>query len=233
MSQSTSYSPSRAAAALALWAGAAFAALLAALHVLEPEIDPRWRFISEYALGGYGFLMALAFQVLAAGHVALFVALREQAKTWGGRAGLGFLLLAGAGLALAGAFTTDPITSAAPPTSSGRLHALGGTLCMGMPLAAVLLSTDLARHPTWASARRSLVFTAGLAFLGFLVSAASLAILLSRSAGRFGPDVPVGWPTRFEILTYDLWFVAMAWRAMGAAGRTDAEAVGLRTPWHA
>lgn len=28
--------------------------LLIVLHVLRPDIDPTWRFISEYALGDYG-----------------------------------------------------------------------------------------------------------------------------------------------------------------------------------
>lgn len=42
-------------------AAAAFVVLLAALHFLEPEFDPSWRFISEYELGRYGWAMRLAF----------------------------------------------------------------------------------------------------------------------------------------------------------------------------
>jgi hypothetical protein len=207
------------AARLALWSGGAFAVLLAALHVVEPELDPSWRFISEYAIGERGFLMVLAFFALAIAQVALFSAVRGQASTLAGRIGLAGLLIAAVGLALAGAFTTDPITSSMPPSRSGRLHALGGTLGMGMPVAVGFLSWALARHDAWAAARRPLLWTAALALLGFVVSAASLGILLTRSGGRFGPDVPVGWPTRFEIASFALWLMTVAWCAIRIVGR--------------
>jgi len=42
---------SEAAARVSFAAAATFVVLLAALHVLEPEFDPSWRFISEYELG--------------------------------------------------------------------------------------------------------------------------------------------------------------------------------------
>jgi len=42
---------SETAARVSFAAAAAFAVLLAALHILEPEFDPSWRFISEYELG--------------------------------------------------------------------------------------------------------------------------------------------------------------------------------------
>lgn len=215
---------SRVPARLAVGAGAAFAALLVALHVVKPEIDPSWRFISEYAIGNHGWMMVLAFFSLALGQVALFLALRPQIATLGGRIGLVCLLVGAAGLGLAGAFTTDPITSTAPSTTSGELHALGGTLGMGMPFAVLLVSWGLARNPEWSSVRGPLLWTAGLAFLGFLVSAVSLGVLLSRSDGRFGPDVLVGWPTRFEIVTYDVWLMVVAWCAIGVTGRSAAEA---------
>lgn len=211
---------SAAAARLARWSGAAFAVLLGALHALEPELDPSWRFISEYALGRHGALMVLAFFALALAQLALFAAVRHDAASPAGRIGLAGLVIGAAGLALAGAFTTDPITSSAPPTTSGTLHALGGTLGMGMPIAVGFLSVALARHPAWRSARRPLIATAALGLVGFVVSAASLGILLTRSEGRFGPDVPVGWPTRFEIATFVAWLVTVA----SCAERVAAEA---------
>lgn len=42
-----------------IMAGALFVFLLSSLHMLQPEFDPTWRFISEYALGGYGWMMHL------------------------------------------------------------------------------------------------------------------------------------------------------------------------------
>ena len=60
---------SRSAALLALAGAATFAVLLAALHFLKPGLDPSWHFISEYAIGEYGWIMALAFLSLAPGYV--------------------------------------------------------------------------------------------------------------------------------------------------------------------
>jgi len=37
------------------------------LHILVPELDPTWSFISEYALSSYGWLLPLAFLSLAIG----------------------------------------------------------------------------------------------------------------------------------------------------------------------
>ena len=52
--------PERVAARLSLASGATFVALLAVLHVVKAELDPSWRFISEYAIGAHGWLMVLA-----------------------------------------------------------------------------------------------------------------------------------------------------------------------------
>ena len=49
-------------AALLSFAGAAtFVVLLAALHFIKPELDPSWHFVSEYAIGDYGWIMVLRF----------------------------------------------------------------------------------------------------------------------------------------------------------------------------
>ena len=50
----------KAPARFALGAGLGFALLLALLHVLRPDLDPSWRFISEYAVGSFGYLMIIA-----------------------------------------------------------------------------------------------------------------------------------------------------------------------------
>jgi len=41
-------------ARLSLAAAATFLVLVAALHIIKPELNPSWRFISEYAIGDYG-----------------------------------------------------------------------------------------------------------------------------------------------------------------------------------
>src|SRR3712207_9414728 len=88
------------AAALASFAGTAiFVVLLAALHFIKPGLDPSWHFISEYAIGDYGWVMVLAFLSLALGYVSLFVAIRQQLRTIVGGIGLALLLVSEIGRA--------------------------------------------------------------------------------------------------------------------------------------
>src|SRR5262245_47383890 len=47
----------------------------AALHFLEPEYDPRYRFMSEYAWSAHGWLMTTTFFVLALALFTVAVAL--------------------------------------------------------------------------------------------------------------------------------------------------------------
>jgi len=203
------------AARLSFIGSAAFVVLLASLHVLKPELDPSWRFISEYAIGEYGWIMVLAFFSLALSYVMLFVTLRSQIRSVVGKIGLGLLLVSAAGLAIAGIFTTDPITTSQEAmTTEGNLHSLGGTLGFAMPFAALFVTWSLRRLPEWTVARRWLFWSTGLALIGFLVSFLSLGAMLSQSGGQFGPDVPVGWPTRFEILVYCVWLMVVAGEAI-------------------
>lgn len=203
------------AAQVSFVAAAAFLLLLAALHALKPEIDPSWRFISEYAIGDFGWMMSFAFLSLALSHAALFTAVASQARGLTGRIGLALLLIGAAGLVLAGIFTTDGITASPEEmTTQGALHNLGGTLGIVLPFAYGLISWSLARNPAWAERRRPLFLAAGLALAGFLVSFISMGIMLSQSGGMFGPDVPVGWPNRLEILTYCAWLLVASRQAV-------------------
>ena len=99
-----------------------------------------------------------------------------------------------------------------PPdrTLPGKLHNVGGTLGIAMPLAALFVTWALARNTAWSWARRRLWLFAGLAFIVFLGAFVSLGVMLSRSGGRFGPDVPVGWPNRVEVAAYAAWVIVVA-----------------------
>jgi Protein of unknown function (DUF998) len=210
----------RTAARLSFAGAATFVLLLAALHFIKPELDPSWHFISEYAIGAYGWIMVLAFLSLALGYVSLFVALRSQLQTIVGRIGLVLLLVSALGLSIAAIFTTDPITvSKDEVTTEGTLHNLGGTLGIAMPFAAVLIGWKLARNPAWSSARRPLLWATVLALVAFLVSFVSLGVMVSQSGGKFGPDVLVGWPNRFEVVAYSVWLMVVAWQALKLRGK--------------
>lgn len=213
---------SKAAARLSFAGASLFAILLCVLHLLKPDLDPSWHFISEYAIGKYGFLMSLAFLSLSTSYVGLFMTLRGHLPTIGGRIGLVLLLASALGLALGGLFTTDPLLT--PPdqmTTSGKLHGLGGAIGMVMPFASVLVGRALLRRPDWSGGRGSLMAATAAAFLGFLFAFGSMIILMSESEGTFGPNVPVGWPNRLEILGYTVWMMVVSRQALTVARREE------------
>ncbi len=209
---------SRTAARLSFVAAATFVVLLAALHFIKPEFDPSWRVISEYALGDHGWIMVIAFLSLALSCVSLFVAIRSQTRTTGGKTGLAFLLVAATGLIIAAIFPTDPITASRDElTTHGTLHGLGAALGIGFPIAATLIGWSLARNQAWSSARRSLAWSAGLTWIGFLVFALSMAFMFPDD-GKFGPDVLIGWPNRFMMAAFSVWLMVVAWQAIRVRG---------------
>jgi hypothetical protein len=194
---------SQTAARLSFAAAAMSLVLLAALHVLSPELDPSWRMVSEYASGNYGWVLALMFLAWALSCVALFFAVKSQMQTIGGKIGLGFLLAAAVGLSMAAIFDVRH-----------DLHGLAALIGIpSLPIAAMLISVSLVRNQAWSSARRWLLWTASLTWISLVLMNAAVFIGLSQSGGEFGPDVLAGWPNRFLMLAYGGWLMIVAWRA--------------------
>lgn len=194
---------SQTAARLSFAAAAMSLVLLAALHVLSPELDPSWRMVSEYASGNYGWVLALMFLSMGLSCVALFFAVKSQVQTIGGKIGLGFLLAAAVGLSMAAIFDFNH-----------DLHGLSAMIGIpSLPIAAMLISLSLVRNQVWSSARQLLLWTANLTWISLVVMFATLFIGLSQSGGEFGPDVPIGWPNRLLMLAYGGWLMVVAWRA--------------------
>lgn len=188
------------AARLAFAAATTVLVLLAALHFLSPEFDPSWRMVSEYALGKYGWVLALMFLAWALSCVTLYFAIRSHIQTLGGKIGLGFLLATAAGMGMAAIFDV-----------SQPLHGLAALIGIpSLPIAAMLISLSLVRNPAWSSARRSLLWTANLSWISLVLMFATLFIGLSQSGGEFGPGAPIGWPNRLLVLAYCAWLMAAA-----------------------
>ena len=152
------------AARLSFAVAAAFLILLAALHVIKPELDPSWNMISQYEIGRSGWIMQMAFLCIALSCVSLDVAIWLQVRTIGGWIGVALLAVAATGMAIAAFAVTDPTTTPrVEMTAHGRLHGLGSMLGVPcMTTAIVLLSLSLRGNPAWASSRRSLLWTAQL-----------------------------------------------------------------------
>jgi len=205
------------AARLAITAAAAVLLLLASLHLLSPEFDPSWRMVSEYANGGYAWVLSLMFVVWAISSWALAFAIWSQVSTPAGRIGLIFLIAAGVGEAMASVFDVNH-----------SLHGLAALIGIGsLPVAAMLISVSLSSTREWSGARKVLLRTANLPCSSFLMMLASFVMLIvtytqaggDMSAGAVSVLPPgviawVGWANRLLIVVYCAWVLTVARQAL-------------------
>ncbi len=212
---SSSVGRTQVAAKAAFLLAVGFLAMLFSLHFLEPQFDPSWRLISEYQLGRYGWLMTLAFLCWGGSVLALHLALRTSMRNTAGRIGVGWLVLIGVCLIGAGIFKPIAMTEATITTAS-VLHTLcAAIVVLTFPVAASLIAGSLARHPDWAPVRRWLLWATVLVWLSLLTFFASSIVsnLIDPTAGRFSPQVRLGWPNRFVAVAYTIWLLVLAQRA--------------------
>src|SRR5215472_10055259 len=198
----------RIAARLSLGLSVAFFALLAVLHVLEPEFNSG-HLISEYQLGDYGFLMSLAFCLLGASALLVALSLGPRLHTQGGRIGWWGLLVIGAAFFISGVFPP-----AQTPVIIGYLHGKSALVVIfGSPIAFTFIDRSLARSEPQLLLSQRLRWATLLAWGGFWLFLASL-IVISLTGQMKTPLPPwVSLANRFLIVTYGIWFVAAVWRA--------------------
>jgi hypothetical membrane protein len=81
-----------------------------ALHFLEPEYDPRFHFMSDYAWGAYGWLMTTTFFVLGLAVLTVAVGVRNaHQSSRSARVGFGLLVIGALFVCLAGVFRGFPL----------------------------------------------------------------------------------------------------------------------------
>ena len=191
---------------------AIFLLLLALMHALAPEFDPRWRLISEYAIGPYGALMVLAFFCWGASIFSLLLALWSALRGTSAHVVHGWFVLLTAALFGAGIFTTSPLTDPRP-TLTHKLHQLCGTLVIfTFPIAASLVVRSLGKNAAWSALHERLRRSQWIPWLGMLLFFFSLIgfRLLNPHAPRTGPHMQVGIPNRLMVLAYHLWLQLLA-----------------------
>lgn len=205
------------AARLTIAAAAAVLLLLASLHGLSPEFDPSWRVVSEYALGHYGWVLSLMFVAWALSSWVLAFTIWSQVRTMAGKIGLGFLIAAGVGEAMAAIFDIKQ-----------DLHGLAGLIGIGsLPTAAILISVSLSHSQPWSAAKKVLLWTANLTWVSVVLLAATFVILIvtyTQAGGEMTAEAPttlpagvialVGWANRLLIVVYCVWVMAVARQAM-------------------
>lgn len=193
--------------------GSAVLALVAltVVHLLKRDLDPCRTMISRYALGPYGWLMALCFAAWAAASALLFVALAPGPSSSLDRVGQILLLATSMGLAMAARFPMDPVgTPRRDMSFSGRMH--GIAFFVGVPalvLAASILSLSLARQGS-RTAMPLLLLTAAI-WLS-LIAMIAIGAMVGPDHGP-NPQVPwlFGWVNRLLMVAYSLWLIAVAW----------------------
>jgi len=137
-----------------------YAIVVTALHVLESTFDPRFRFMSEYALGRYGWLMTTTFFVLGLANFVVAAGLRDvHQSSLGARIGFGLLTVGALFVCLAGVFK-DSIP-----------HLLAGVVAFpSLAMAVLLLSWSFRQAAEWQGIYRATLFIA----LGMLAAFLSM-----------------------------------------------------------
>ncbi|HEY7187004.1 MAG TPA: DUF998 domain-containing protein [Vicinamibacterales bacterium] len=194
--------------------GAATIAIVAlgALHVLKPEIHPSRTMISQYALGRFGWVMALCFASFSVAGASLCLALVGRAPSAHGLVGLAFLCLAAVGGAMAALFRMDPMSTPHSQMSfTGRMH--GVAFLIGVPsqvLAVLLLSIALGHQGSHAAAPL-LALTAVI----WVCLVAMIVIMAMVGPGKppnpNGPERFLGVPNRLFMIAYGVWLIVVAW----------------------
>lgn len=141
-----------------------------ALHFLRSDYDPVKRAVSNYAVGPYGYLMTIAFFVLAVSLFALAPGLaRCITLSSSSRIGLRLLKVASMSMVVAGIFPGDVNGSGSPLKITVILHWLAaGVSFLSIMIAALLLSSQFRMDERWQSFRR-LAFALALGIVVGLV----------------------------------------------------------------
>jgi Protein of unknown function (DUF998) len=204
-------------ATLTIALAALFIALIVALHLVRPDLDPSGHMLSEYALGPFGWVMTGAFYALAASYLALLILLRPQLRGITGIIGMVCLFIAAVGAAMGGLFPMDPLSM--PPdraSTSATLHGVAALLGIpGTLLAATFINWTLSRQFAWQRSRRLLAWTAFAAWLTLIAFAVSMVLLVN---GVVSLDLRVGWQNRVLMGSHIAWVILIAHRA-GQLGR--------------
>jgi hypothetical membrane protein len=110
-----------------------------ALHFLEPDYDPRFRFMSDYAWSAHGWLMTTTFFVLGLATFTSAVGVRGvHHSSQSARTGFGLLVIAALFVCLAGVFRGFP------------LHDVASAVAFpGLVMAALFLSWSFRNAAEW------------------------------------------------------------------------------------
>ncbi len=182
-----------------------------AVHLLNPAFSPVRNYISDYAVGAYGFIYTSAYWVTVVGCLALSVALFRQLPT-GMSAKVGAVLIAVFGLtyALTAIFPTEILKPGEfPHGAAGGIHALAALIgWIAAFTGALLVSSAFSRRnelKRFAGPLRALAWLMVIAFVGVI------GVMASRQ--------PVaGLAEKIFIVLREAWLLLAAVGVIRAAG---------------
>ena len=178
-----------------------FFLIIFSLHFLRLDKNMLTCFVSEYAVGNYGWLMTMAFYSLAFAAALLLRGLQLNIKSSKiGSITLGIFCL---GILLAGIFPSDvPVF---PPTPHGLIHALAALIaliCLGISM--IAWGVDFKKNQHWKSSAKTSLFFGVISLVLLIVHIAS-------------PVTLKGLTQRF-LLVWDIgWLLLVSWKLYGNA----------------
>jgi hypothetical protein len=173
--------------------------------------------ISEYEIGRYGWMMRFAFFCWGVSLLALLNTIWPSLQPISGTISRWWFVLIVMALFGAGIFKTDPITD---QTSSrvNTIHKICGTIViLTFPIAATLAVRSLLHNPLWSAYQGLLILGTALVWIGMIAYFASIinARIKDPTAGEAGGlHIDMGWPNRFNVVTYIVWIMIIAGTAL-------------------
>lgn len=174
------------------------AGALAVLHVLRPDLAPSTNFVSNYAVGPYGWVMTTFFVAFSFGLLALVTGLQAGGLRSGlVRLGQAALVVTAAGLIVTAIFPTD--LPGAPATRSGDIHELSFRVnVLGILVGVLGISAGLAAQRTWSAGR------------ALWPLAASVVVALVVQFATLRKGLPYGFANRFFVGVVFAWMLYVA-----------------------
>ena len=130
-----------------------FVATFVVLHFVQWELNPAEHFISEYALGRFGWLVTVAFFVVGVGTLGLARGLHRSFEPGELVATpVALIAIAGVSFIVLGIFKIDPLLEAGTTayTAAGIAHLLAGlVLFLSLIIGAFILRGVFAGDPRW------------------------------------------------------------------------------------